>query len=149
MRRSAIEWALTAVVVAGLAIDAYVHLHVAGDYRLVRTSVVSQATLFRIEGTVAALAALWVLLRASLWSALAAFLVAAGGVGALTFYYYVDPGRLGPLPDMYEPVWFADKTWTFDGSAAAAVAALLLAISLVVGSRRRLTGGRCCAARRP
>ena len=132
-----VRWALTAVVVAGLAIDAYVHLHLAGDYALVRTRFVSQATLFRVEGIAAILAAVLVLVRPRWWAVALAFGVAAGGVAAVALYYYVDPGQIGPLPDMYEPVWYAEKAWSFDGEAAAAVAAAVLAAMIVRSDRQR------------
>ncbi|BBH18588.1 hypothetical protein Back2_28750 [Nocardioides baekrokdamisoli] len=128
LRRGWIEWTLILITVAGLAIDAYVHLHIASSYHLVRTSALSQTDLFRIESAMAIVAAIWLVLRPNLLSAAAACLVGAAGVAAVTFYYYVDPGQLGPIPDMYEPVWSADKTRSFDGEALAAVAAFVLAL---------------------
>lgn len=125
-RRSWFEWVLVAVVVAGLAVDAYVHLHLARDYALVRTRFVSQATLFRAEGVAAIVAAVLVVVWRSWIAAAFAFLVAAGGTAAVVLLSVVDPGRIGPFPDMYEPVWFAEKTWSLYGEAAAAVAALAL-----------------------
>lgn len=133
-RRNGFEWVLVAVVVAGLAVDAYVHLHLAGDYALVRTRFISQAALFRIEGAAALVAAVLLIAWRSWISAAIAFAVAAGGVVAVVLYYSVDPGRLGPLPDMYEPVWYAEKTWSVYAEAVAAVAALVL---VVTGLRRR------------
>ena len=120
------RWVLVPLVVAGLAVDAWVHLQYAGDYRLVATSVVSQATLFRVEGVVAALAAAALVLRPRRSTALAALVVAAGGAAAVAAYSWVDPGRIGPLPDMYEPVWFTAKTASFVAELVAAVAALPL-----------------------
>ena len=131
LRRSWPEWLLILLTLLGLGIDAYVHLHIASSYRLVRTSVLSQADLFRVESALAVLAGLWLLLRPGRVAAAVACLVGAGGLAAITFYYYVDPGRLGPIPDMYEPVWYADKTWSFAGEALATVAALLLLGSYV------------------
>lgn len=137
LRRGWIEWLLILVTVAGLAVEAYVHLQIASSYRLVRTSYLSQTDLFRIESGAAILAAIWLLVRPTLLSAVVAFMVAAGGVAAVTFYYYVDPGQLGPIPDMYEPVWYPDKTRSFDGEVLAATAALVLAgIHLRRRSRR-------------
>lgn len=127
-RRRWFEWVLVAVVVAGLAIDVYVHLRLAGDYALVRTRFVSQATLFRIEGGAALLAALLLIAWRSWIAAGAAFVVAAGGVAAVVLYATTDPGRIGPFPDMYEPVWYADKTWSVYAEAAAAAAALALVV---------------------
>lgn len=137
LRRGWIEWLLIIVTVAGLAIDAYVHLHIASSYHLVRTSWLSQTDLFRVESAAAIAAAIWLVLRPNLFSAAFAFLVAAGGVAAVTFYYYVDPGQLGPIPDMYEPIWYADKTRSFDGEALAAVAAFVLAFIHLRRTMRR------------
>jgi hypothetical protein len=44
-----VRWSLTAVVVVGLAIDAFNHFHVAHNYVYNKTSTISEATLFRIE----------------------------------------------------------------------------------------------------
>ena len=133
-RRSWFDGALVLVVVAGLAIDAYVHLHLAGDYGLVHTRFVSQATLFRIEGGVALLAGVLLIAWRSWIPAAIAAVVTAGGVAAVVLYASVDPGRLGPLPDMYEPVWYAEKTWSLYAEATAAAAALVL---LVIRLRAR------------
>lgn len=114
---------LCVLTAAGLGIDAYIHLNLAGDYALVKTDVVSQATLFRIEGAVAIAAALVVLARPGLLTALIAFVVSAAGVAAVVTYTRFDPGRIGPLPDMYEPVWFTEKTVSLVAEASAAVTA--------------------------
>jgi hypothetical protein len=37
---------------------------------------------------------------------------------------YVDLGALGPLPDLYDPVWFPEKLLAAFGEGAASVAAL-------------------------
>lgn len=138
MLRRLIVLGLSLVTAAGLAVDAYVHLHLASSYALVRTSVVSQATLFRIEGVAAIIAAVSVLARPNRWAALLAFVVAAGGVAAVLIYTNTDPGRIGPLPDMYEPVWYSDKTNSLIGESVAAVAAFLLgALALRTPDARR------------
>ena len=49
-------------------------------------------------------------------------LVAGTALGAVLLYRYVDPGTLGPLPDMYEPFWFAKKTLAHRAEAAALLA---------------------------
>lgn len=126
LRRSWFEWVLILMTLVGLGVDAYVHLHIASSYRLVRTNELSQTDLFRLESGLAVLAGVWLVLRPSRLSAAVALLVAAGGVAAVTFYYYVDPGQLGPIPDMYEPVWYADKTRSLQGEALASVTSLLL-----------------------
>jgi hypothetical protein len=122
---------LAVAAAAALAIDAYVHLHDAGYYDYVRTSALSQGTLFRVQGALAAAAGLMLLVRPRrIWWA-AALLVAAGAFGAVELYRYVDVGRLGPLPDMYEPTWAASgklaSAWA--EGAATVLAATGLAIS--------------------
>lgn len=110
---------LRLLIAAGLAVDAYVHADLAPVYDGIRASV-SEGELFRIEAGVAAAAALLVLAvgrRAGFGVALA---VGGGGLGALLLYRYVDVGRLGPLPNMYEPGWFAEKTAAAVAEAAAA-----------------------------
>lgn len=134
-----IIWALCLVIAAGLGVDAYVHLHLASSYALVKTSVVSQATLFRLEGIAAIVAAVLLLVRPHWMTALFALLVSGGGVAAVLLYTNTDPGKIGPLPDMYEPVWFADKTNSFIAEAIAAGVALLLILLLLRRSARSQT----------
>lgn len=102
---------LLVVTVTGLAVDAYLHLRLASTYDAVRGQV-SEGLLFRVEATVAV-------------------------VAALLLYRYVDVGRLGPLPDMYEPFWIADKARTAEAQGAATAAALVL---VVVGWSPRPAG---------
>lgn len=117
---------LLLLVAAGLAVDAWVHLDVAPAYDGVRTSAVSQGDLFRAESVAAILSAVLLLAWPRRWTAAVALLVAAGGVAAVLLYQYVDVGALGPLPDMYEPVWFTRKLQSLWAEAAAAVAAAVL-----------------------
>jgi len=126
---------LRLLVAAGLAVDAYVHADLAPVYDGIRASI-SQGDLFRIEAGLAAAAALIVLAagrRAGFGVALA---VAAGGLGALLLYRYVDVGRLGPLPNMYEPSWFGEKT---AAALAEAAAAALAAGGLLWAVRHRVS----------
>jgi hypothetical protein len=122
----AVAWTLLALRVltaAGLAIDAYVHADLAGAYDPVRHSI-SQGTLFRIEAGAAAFAALLIVVTAHRAAWAVAFLVAAGGLAAVLVYRYVNVGTLGPLPNMYEPIWFAKKSFSAVAEAVAAATAL-------------------------
>ena len=124
--RLAAAWTLLALRVltaAGLAIDAYVHADLAGTYDPVRHSI-SQGTLFRIEAGAAAFAALLIVVTAHRAAWVVAFLVAASSLGAILLYRYVDVGTLGPLPNMYEPVWFPKKSLAAVAEAVATAAAL-------------------------
>ncbi len=116
---------LRLVVVAGLAVDVYVHLHLAAGYDP-NTATISEGALFRVEAGVAALAAALVLLTRTQIGVMVAFLVAAGGVGAVLLYQYVDVGAVGPLPNMYEPLSYPEKTDSLIAEAVAALAALAL-----------------------
>lgn len=114
---------LRVLTAAGLAVDAYVHADLASAYDPVRKSI-SQGDLFRIEAGASALAALLILLSAHRLVWAFAFIVAASGVGALLLYRYVNVGTLGPLPNMYEPIWFPKKTTATIAEAVATVTAL-------------------------
>jgi hypothetical protein len=115
---------LRLLVVAGLAVDAIIHIHLAGDMGS-RGGGLPEGTLFWIQGVVAALVAVLVLIRANRLTYGIAFLVAASALGAVLLYRYVDVGALGPLPDMYEPVWYTEKVATTAAEAVATVAAAL------------------------
>ncbi len=137
---------LRLLAAAGLAVDAYVHADLAPVYDGIRGAI-SQGDLFRIEAGLAAAAALIVLTagrRAGFGVALA---VAASALGALLLYRYVDVGRLGPLPNMYEPSWFTEKTVAAVAEAAATVAS---AAGLLHAVRHPVTApaGRRLAATR-
>ncbi|TJZ49531.1 hypothetical protein FCH28_24850 [Streptomyces piniterrae] len=117
---------------AGLAVDAYVHAHLADRYDAI-VQAVSQGTLFRVEAGLAALAALLVLAWRRPVADAFAWLVAAGGLALLLVYRYVDVGELGPVPNMYEPVWSTDKKIT----AVAQVVTLVAASFLLLTRRHR------------
>ena len=136
--------ALILVVVAGLAVDAYVHFDLADDYDPVKTSTLSQGDLFRAQSVVAILAALLLLVRPRRWTAAIAALVAGSALAAVLVYRYVDVGQIGPIPSMYEASWYPEKTLTAIAEAAAFVAAVLLLLipwrrsdRAVAGAHRR------------
>ena len=137
----ALRTALIVVVVAGLAVDAYVHFDLASSYAGVKSSVLSQADLFRAEGAVAVLAAVALLVRPRRYTAAFAFLVAAAGTAAAVVYVYVDVGAFGPFPNMYENIWYTEKTLSAWAEGIAAVAALALFVVLHVGARRNTQAG--------
>jgi hypothetical protein len=134
----AIRAALIVIVVAGLAVDAYVHVHLASAFKNNKTSTLSGADLFRAEAIAAVIAAVALLLRPRRYTAAFAFLVAAAGVVAVVVYRYVDVGAIGPVPNMYDPYWEpAEKILSAVAEAAAALAALALVV--MFSSRTRGT----------
>jgi hypothetical protein len=114
---------LRLAVFAGLGLDAYVHIKIAPDAG--HTGTITATTLFWVQGVLAAVVALLVLIRPRPVPYLIAFLVAASALGAVLLYRYVDVGTLGPLPEMYEPVWYADKVTAAVAETVAAVAAAI------------------------
>lgn len=116
------------------------HFAVAGDYERVRSDLLSQAELFRLEGIVAIGAAALLLVRPGRVTALFALLVSGAGAAAVLAYTYVDPGALGPLPDMYEPVWFLEKVVSLIAQLIAVVAAGALVVRGIPARSHRAPG---------
>lgn len=131
----AVRTVLTVIVAAGLAIDAYVHLDLASTYDVVKTSTLSQGDLFRVEAALAIVAGVALLVRPRRYTAWFAFLVSAGGVAAVLVYRWVDVGKLGPLPNMYEPYWYGEKTLSLVAEAIAAAAAAVLLVLMYMRAR--------------
>lgn len=129
------EIVLRILVVAGLTVDAYVHVNNAYRYAVgFGTGWFTGQTLFLIEAGVASFAALMVLVTGARLAYAFAFLVAASAFGAVMLYRYVNVGKLGPIPNMYEPVWFTQKTVS---AIAEAVALVCAAIGVVLPRGRR------------
>ncbi|GAB4081014.1 hypothetical protein [Modestobacter muralis] len=126
--------ALRLVVAAGLAVDAVVHLRLAPGYQLADPTGIGQGNLFRVEAVVAALVALLVLVTGSRLAYALAMGVAASALAAVVVTRYVEVPALGPIPSMYEPVWFGQKTASAVAEGIAAVAAL---VGLLLSSRSR------------
>lgn len=132
---------LALVTAAGLGVDAYVHWHLAPNFDTLTGKAsphISQGELFRLEAALALIAMLAVLLTHHRFAAMVAFLIAAGGLGALLLYGYVDVGGFGPVPDMYDPTWYPEKIISAVAAATAAVGALCLLLLPSVASDDKL-----------
>jgi hypothetical protein len=116
-----------------LGVSGAVHLDLAGSYdRLGDTLTVG--TLFRVQGVVALLVAGWLLLRRrDRLPLLVALVLAAASTAAVVLSVYVRVPAVGPLPELYEPVWYPEKS----ASAVAAAVAAVLSGLLLAGSRSR------------
>jgi hypothetical protein len=132
--------ALRAVTAAGLAVDAWVHADLAHAYSPVGGSI-TMAQLFLAEAAVSSAAALLVLVTRRTWAAAVAVLVAVSALAAVVVYRYVDVGSLGPLPNMYDPVWFPEKTASAVAEAVAAAAAAVLVVVRLRRDRARTRTG--------
>jgi hypothetical protein len=143
-QRTPRQWTLILLAVAGLVVDAIVHLDLASAFADVRTSTISQADLFRIEAVVALLVAGALLLHPRRSTALAVFVVAASAAVAVVVYRYVDVGRIGPVPNMYDPYWQPVGKWlsaVAEIVAAGASAALAGVLTPAHGREREHVAG--------
>ncbi len=122
------------VIAAGLVVDAVVHLHLAPGYQEASPDGIGLGTLFIIQALAAVGAALYVLARGTRRAYLLALLVAAAALLAVLLSRYVDLPAIGPLPAMYEPLWFPEKAVS---AVAEALAATLAAIALTRKPPRR------------
>jgi hypothetical protein len=124
--RRTVRIVLIVLVVAGLAVDAFVHFDLAKAYSGVKTSTLSQGDLFRAEAVVSILAALLLIFHPRRWTAAVAAVVAGAGLAAVLTYAFVDIPRFGPIPAMYDSVWYTEKTLSAIGEGVAFIAALVL-----------------------
>jgi hypothetical protein len=137
------RWPLAVVAAAGLGIDAFTHLDLAHLYQANTTGTVNEGVLFQIEAALAIVAGLWILLRPGVLSAGFTLLVAGGGAFVLLLYRYVNVGKIGPIPNMWDPGWFPEKKWSLVGELIAVVASLVLLVLALVSHRAsRGTGER-------
>ncbi|RAX44088.1 hypothetical protein DQ354_17240 [Arthrobacter sp. AQ5-06] len=114
-----ILWGLRVCAAAGLVVSAVVHVQLAPGYQQAAPGGVGQGTLFLIQAGAAVLAAAFVLLRGSRTAFAAAAAVGFSSLGAVILYRYVQVPAIGPLPSMYEPVWYTAKVLTAVAEAVA------------------------------
>lgn len=117
-------WVLRVGVAAALAVSAVIHVQLAPGYQRAAPGGLGQGTLFLVQAGAAALAAVFVLLRGSRTDFAAAAVVGFSSLAAVILYRYVQVPALGPLPSMYEPVWYTAKTITAVAEAAAGALAV-------------------------
>ena len=129
--------ALRVITAGALLVDAVVHVRLAPGYQLSAPDGMGAGTLFRLQAAAGLAVLVWVLIRGSRSSFAAAFLVGVSAVGAVVFYRYVNLPAFGPLPAMYEPVWFLEKSVSAIAEAAAAVVAAVAIFSTTGPGRRQ------------
>lgn len=136
---------LRAVVAVGLLVSAVIHVQLAPGYQQGAPGGIGQGTMFLVQAGAAALAAVFVLLKGSRMAFAAAAVVALSSLAAVILYRYVQVPALGPVPSMYEPVWYVAKVITAVAEAAAgalAVAGYALLHKSREGSGRAARGRR-------
>ncbi|WP_235781422.1 hypothetical protein [Sinomonas notoginsengisoli] len=125
---------------AALGVEAVVHFQLSPGYQGAAPDGIGQGNLFITEASAAVIAGLYILLRGSRPAWLLALAVTGGGLAALLLYRYVDIPAFGPLPAMYEPVWYPEKTltaWAEAGGVLLAGTALTLHRRMPLPRRRR------------
>lgn len=126
---------LRVVGAAALACSGYLHLRIGlGRPPLFADGQVTLSGLFLAQAAASALVVVWVLVRPSLisWSAFGT--VAAASLAAVVLSTYVRVPAVGPFPELYEPVWYLDKSL----SAGAAAVATAVAVAALLALRRRI-----------
>lgn len=123
------------VAATALAVVAGVHLHLAPSYGLVGDQV-TQGDLFRLQAAAAGVVALALVVRPTRTVWLAAAAVGVASLLAVVVTVYVAVPAIGPLPRIFEPVWYAEKALAAAAAGTASLAALL-GLVLVVRQRRR------------
>jgi hypothetical protein len=117
------------VVACAFGVSAYVHLDLARGPWLAGGEV-TLAGLFVADAVTAVAAAVWVVVRPTRAAWGGALLVAVASLLALLASTYTRLPAPGPLPVLYDPVWYGEKAVA---AVAAGVAALGSAVGLVVG----------------
>lgn len=130
--RRTLHLVIRVLLAAALAADAIVHIHLAPGYQLANPGGIGQGNVFYIESGLAILVGLWVLFRGSRPAYFVALVVTASAALAAVASVYVGLPAFGPIPALYEPIWFFEKTVSALAEGAGAVLAI---IGLVVGRR--------------
>ncbi|GAB3534830.1 hypothetical protein GCM10027403_11500 [Arthrobacter tecti] len=124
-RSTAMLMVLRVIIALGLAVDAYVHFVLAPQYQGAYPGGIGGGNLFRIQAVVAILAAIYVLVRGSRLSYAIAAVVALSAFAAVVLSVYVQLPQIGPIPAMYEPLWFFEKTVSAVAEGIAGVLAVV------------------------
>lgn len=123
--------ALRVMGAVALGYSGYLHLRIALERPpLFADGQVSLSGLFLAQAVAAAVVVVWVLVRGDLVSWLAFGAVAVGSLAALVLSVYVRIPAVGPFPELFEPLWYADKYLAAAAAAVASVVALVAVLSL-------------------
>lgn len=124
-RGSRAELLVRALVVLGLAVDAAVHLRMAPVMDLAAPGGIGGGTLFRLQGGLAAVTAVVLLVTGRRRAYALALLVALSALGPVLLYHLVDVPAIGPIPSMHDPLWSPEKVVSVVGETLAAGLAVL------------------------
>ncbi|MBW8173391.1 hypothetical protein K0651_10080 [Ornithinimicrobium sp. Arc0846-15] len=120
---SKLELLVRALVVLALAVDALIHFRLAGNFSLAVPGGIAGGTLFRLQAGAAILAGIFLAVRGSRGAYALAGLVLLSAFVAVMLYRYVDVPAIGPIPAMYEPIWYFEKSLSAVATGLGAVLA--------------------------
>ncbi|UFS59449.1 hypothetical protein [Subtercola endophyticus] len=126
-RFAAILWTIIA-----LLLNAYIHFSLAPGVSDVTGSLMSLSTLYFIEAAVNVLAALFLLVRPRVWSAVFAIVVALAGLITLVASVWMPLHLPGGLPTVPMSSWTTEKA-----VSAAAQVFIVISGSMVAATGRR------------
>lgn len=124
-RRGVAEPIVRIGVVAALAVDAVVHLRLASNYQLAAPGGIGGGNLFRIQAVAAILIGIYLLVRPGRLAYAVAAVVLLSAFVAVLLYRYVEVPAIGPIPSMYEPLWYFEKSLSAVVEGAGALLALV------------------------
>ncbi|WP_109474252.1 hypothetical protein [Ornithinimicrobium cavernae] len=120
-----VERVLRVLVALALLTDAVVHLRLAPQMQLAAPGGIGGAWMFRLQAIAALVAAGYLLWRGSRLAYLIAAVVLVSVFAAVLVYSFVDVPAIGPVPAMYDPFWYPEKTLSTVVEGLGAVLAVL------------------------
>ena len=120
---------LRVLLAVALGVSAYLHFDLA-EGPLTGDGKITLAGMFIGQAVVAALVAIWVLVRGDRIALLAGLLVGGASFLALILSVYVEIPSIGPFPTLYEPLWYTEKVIAAVAAGLATVVAALAVLRL-------------------
>jgi hypothetical protein len=103
------ERVIRGLVVLALVVDAVIHLRLAPQMEIAAPGGLGGGWIFRLQAIAALLVAAYLLLRGSRLAYLIAAVVLVSVFGAVLTYAFIDLPAIGPIPPMYDPLWYPEK----------------------------------------
>ncbi len=120
---SAAELAVRLLVSSSLAVDAYVHSDLAHTYAEV-TDGIGEGNLFRVDAVAAAVTAAAALFIANRLAYGMAFILGVSAAVLAVVATHMQVGPFGPIPDLYDPIWYSEKLVSVIAESIAAAGAI-------------------------
>ncbi len=131
-----------AATAAALLISAYVHFHLATNYRHNTAHwALGEALIFRLQAVITALVAIALVTvrRRTPELLILSGILLVGSALAVVTYRYIDVGRVLILPNLYEPIWYREKIISAIVEAVGGTAALVLVRPALSAAKLRVS----------